>query len=82
MLVFVFLGLVGGVAYVWMWAKEWKDLFTFYASKRMVLGAVVGGVYGILYSEYNFPNSIMCFVSGYAATDFIESIVERFKKKK
>ena len=78
---FVFLGFLGGLAYVLMeMAKKWGDLITFPAFKRYALGAITGLVYFIGYSERNFPNGIMCFVSGFAATAFIQSLVNRLSR--
>ncbi len=78
---FIFLGLLGGVAYVLMeQAKKWGDLTTFPAFKRYALGAITGLVYFMGYSENNFPNGVMCFISGYAATSFIQSLVNRLSK--
>lgn len=78
---FVFLGLVGGVTHVVVKAEGWDDLKEFRAFKRSVLGAICGLVYYNLHSDYSFPNTVMAFVSGYMGTDFILSIVERFRKK-
>jgi len=78
---FVFMGFLGGVTYVLMEvAKKWEDLITFSAFKRYALGAIIGFVYDIGYSTHNFPNGLMCFVSGYAGTTFIESLVNRLSK--
>jgi len=75
---FIFLGFLGGAAYVLMEkAKKWSDLIAFPAFKRYALGAIVGFIYNIGYSTHNFPNGLMCFVSGYAGTTFIESLVNR-----
>lgn len=82
---FVFLGFLGGFTYVLMdMAEKWEDLIAFPAFKRYTLGAIVGFVYDIGYSAHNFPNGIMCFVSGYAGTTFIESLMSRlgYGKKK
>lgn len=79
---FVFLGLLGGFTYILLEkAEKWKDLITFYSFKRYILGMIVGFLYYIGYSQYSFPNSFMCFVSGFAGTTFIQSIVNRYQKK-
>jgi len=78
MLWLVFLGFLGGLAYVLMEvAKKWEDLIAFPAFKRYAMGAITGLVYFIGYSENNFPNGVMCFISGYAATSFIQSLLNR-----
>jgi len=80
---FIFLGLLGGFAYVLMeQAGEWEDLIAFPAFKRYALGAIVGLVYFIGYSERNFPNGVMCFVSGYAGTSFIQSLINRLSNSR
>ena len=78
---FIFLGLVGGVAYVIMHSDDWDDLTRFGAFKRVVIGGIVGGIYFILYSEHDFPNTVMAFVSGYMGTDFIERLVKKGGKE-
>lgn len=79
---FIFLGILGGFTYILIEkAEKWEDLIEFYAFKRYILGGIVGLIYHIGYSESNFPNSIMCFVSGYAGVTFIQSIIKRFESK-
>jgi len=75
------LGFVGGFTAILVGSKDWADLKTFAAFKRYILGAIVGGLYSMLHSDYGFPNTIMTFVSGYAGTDFIDKLVERMQKK-
>lgn len=77
---FIVLGVLGGVTYVIVNSEKWSDIGTFSAFKRYVIGGISGFLYSILYSDYSFPNSIMCFVSGYMGTTFIESLVKRFSK--
>lgn len=77
--VFVLLGLLGGFSYILVEiAKKWEDLFTFSAFRRYTLGAIVGYLYHISYSTWTLPNSIMCWVSGYMGTHFIEALVRRY----
>jgi len=80
-LVFIVLGLIGGVAHVVIDAEKWEDLKQFSAFKMSVIGAVCGLLYFFLHSSYDFPNSVMTFVAGYFGTDFIKGIVEKAKKK-
>lgn len=75
---FIFLGLLGGVSYVMVNGKSWEDLGTFESCKRYILGGVIGLLYTILYSDHNFPNSIMCWVAGYSGTSFIEALMKKF----
>jgi len=78
---FIFLGFLGGLAYVLMeMAEKWEDIIAFPAFKRYALGAITGLVYFVGYSERNFPNGVMCFISGYAATSFIQGLVNRLSR--
>jgi len=77
--VFIFLGLLGGFTYILVEvAKKWGDLLTFSAFRRYTIGVIVGYLYHIGYSTWSLPNSLMCFVSGYMGTHFIESLIRRF----
>ena len=82
MLYFIVLGFVGAIAYVLVNSESYADFFKFDSVKRYIVGIVVGGIYDILYSDYNFPNSIMCIVAGYSGIHFIESVIERFTSTK
>ncbi|GAJ03623.1 unnamed protein product [marine sediment metagenome] len=77
---FVFLGLVGGVAQILMKAEKWSDLKEFSAFKRSLIGAICGFLYYFLYSDYNWPNTVMTIVSGWFGTDFLLSIFKKLKK--
>ena len=78
---FMFLGLLGGVTYVIINSKGWSDFTSFDSCKRYVIGLVTGFIYDGLYSEYNFPNFIMCWVAGYMGITFIEGIINRFTEE-
>ena len=81
--VFVFLGLLGGFTYILVEvAEKWEDLLTFSAFRRYALGAIVGYLYHIGYSTWTLPNSLMCWVSGYMGTHFIEALVRRYENLK
>ena len=80
-LYFVGSGVLGAIAYMLINSDKLSDLKTYDAFKRYVLGGISGIVYFVLYSEYDFPNSIMCFVSGYSGVSFIEGIVNRLNPK-
>jgi len=75
------LGAVGGFAAIMVGAEKWGDLKTFAAFKRYILGAIIGGLYFLLHSDYGFPNMIMSFISGYAGTDFFDKLAEKVPKK-
>jgi len=78
---FIILGILGALAYVILWSKGFQELLSYTSVRHVVVGAIVGYVYTVLYSDYNFPNQIMCFVAGYMGPDFIEGLLERFKPK-
>ena len=77
--VFLLLGLLGGFTYILVeFAEKWEDLLTFSAFRRYAIGAIVGYLYHIGYSTWTLPNSLMCWVSGYMGTHFIEALVRRY----
>ena len=78
---FMFLGLLGGVTHAIINSKKWSDLTSFTSGKRYAIGVISGFIYNILYSDYSFPNSIMCWIAGYMGISFIEGVIERFAKK-
>jgi len=80
-ILFAVLGTLGGLVNVFMWAESWEDLRKFGTFKTVVLGSVIGFIYFFLYSDNNFPNGVMAFVSGYMGKDFIQAVIEKFKKK-
>lgn len=79
-IIFVVLGLFGGLVHVVVKAEGWDDLKKFSAFKRSILGGACGFIYYCLHSEQDFPNSVMTIVSGYMGTDFILSVVDRYRK--
>jgi len=78
---FTVLGLLGGLAYCFIWAEKWADLRSFKYSRRIVLGAIIGLLYSFLHSDYGYPDFVMSFVAGYMGTDFIMGLIDRLKKK-
>lgn len=78
---FTFMGLLGGVAYVLVHAKRWRDLTRFQAARRYVLGAITGFLYWNLHSAWAWPDIIMGFVTGYMGTSFIEALIDKFRPK-
>ena len=79
---FIGLGVVGSIAYVLINSDGYQDFFKFDSVRRYLVGAVVGGVYDLLYSDYSFPNGIMCIIAGYTGIHFLEGLVDRFTDKK
>jgi uncharacterized membrane protein YeaQ/YmgE (transglycosylase-associated protein family) len=75
------MGGLGAFLSVLIWAKELKEVYSFYSLKSIVIGFIVGYIYSILNANYNFPDLIMSCVAGYFGKDFIESLFERLKGK-
>jgi len=78
-LIFVFHGFLGSLIATWLWAKNYKDLYSFDAVRNYVIGMLAGYLYSLLHSHYNFPNSVMSIIAGYFGKDFFEAIFERLK---
>jgi len=78
---FIILGLLGGLAYVFIHTDDLEDLGSFQTLRYLVLSAITGYLYDYLYSEHNWPNSVMAFVSGYFAVDFIEGLVVQARRR-
>ena len=76
-LYFMFMGFVGGLLYVIVSADSWDDFTKFGSLKRLIMGPCSGFIYALLYSEYNFPNSLMAVASGWLGTDFIIKTMKR-----
>jgi len=74
---FTCMGLLGGCAYVLMW----KIKEPYEVGRHIILSAIVGTVYHLVHTEYNFPNLLMAFVSGYFCMDFLEGLVARYRKE-
>lgn len=76
---FILMGFLGAVLYILIWAKKLEDIYKFESVRHMVVGAIIGYIYTILYSEYGFPDLIMCLIAGYWGSDFVKALVERFR---
>lgn len=81
MIWFIFLGFLGGVTHIIIESRDFSDLIKFDSMRTYIIGIIVGFLYDILYSDYNFPNLIMCWVAGYTGVDFIKRILERFQNQ-
>jgi uncharacterized membrane protein YeaQ/YmgE (transglycosylase-associated protein family) len=79
---FVFQGALGAFLATLFWAEKWSDLKSFKSLRHILVGAIAGYIYSILYSEYNFPNLIVAVVVGWMGKDALEAIFERFMPKK
>lgn len=78
-ILYILLGGLGGLAYSLSWSKKFNDFITFESIRHVALGFIIGFLYFFLHSEWNFPNSVMSFVSGWCGVDFLQSIIERIK---
>jgi len=77
---FVFMGFLGAFLYVLVWSKSAKDLASYESLRTLVVGSIVGYLYGLLHFNYGFPDLVMTSVAGYFGVDFVEAIMERFRK--
>jgi len=77
----ILLGCLGGFTAILVGSKDWADLKTFAAFKRYILGAIIGGAYYLLHSDYGFPNLIMSFISAYSGADFFDKLAKRREKE-
>jgi len=77
---FVFMGFLGSILYVLIWAKSAKDLKSFECFRTLAVGTIVGYIYGLLHFNCSFPDLVMASVAGYFGVDFIEGLFERIRK--
>ena len=78
---FIVSGLLGGIASALLWAKGWEDVRKFEFVRSVILGAIGGFLYFLMHSEWNLPNSVVCFFFGYSFKDIIEGLAEKVKQK-
>lgn len=78
---FIIMGTLGGLTHVFIDAQSWEDLKKFAAFKNIVVGSITGFLYYSLHSNWNFPDGIMAFVSGYMGADFILGLIGKYGKK-
>jgi len=74
---FIILGALGGLLRVLIHTDSLKEALQYANSKWVIVGAISGLAYYFLYSDYNFPNSFMALVTGYAGADFIPALARR-----
>lgn len=77
---FVGFATFGALLFVLVHIKCWKEIKEFRYIRHLLLGPFIGFLYYCLYSEYNFPNTVMSIVSGYMGTEFIVWTIELLKK--
>ena len=78
---FILMGSFGAALFVVTKAKSYKDFISFKSIKHLILGPMIGFFYTCLYSEYNFPNTVMAIVAGYMGTHFINGVIDLLKQK-
>jgi hypothetical protein len=79
---FAFMGFLGALLYILIWSKKAEDLKAYDNIRHLVIGLIVGYIYSILHSDYNFPNGIMALVAGYMGPDFVQALIEKLKPGK
>lgn len=78
---FIFMGFLGGLSYVLLNSDGWDSLKSFTSIRHLMVSLIVGVLYYQLYSDWNFPNQVMSFVSAYMGPSFIQSLVKRLSGK-
>jgi uncharacterized membrane protein YeaQ/YmgE (transglycosylase-associated protein family) len=73
------MGFLGALLYVLVWSRKIEDLKDYNNMRHLIIGLIVGYIYSILHSDYNFPNGIMSLVAGYMGPDFIQALIEKLK---
>ena len=79
---FVFLGVIGAAACALRSSSSYKELGAFVNVQRVLMGAIMGFIYYFLWSDYDFPNTVMCILAGYTGTDVLDGIIEKYREKK
>jgi hypothetical protein len=77
---FIVLGALGGVLRVLLHTESLKEALSYANSKWVLVGGIVGLAYYFLYSDYNFPNSLMALIAGYAGADVLEAGSRRLNR--
>ncbi|KPV62498.1 MAG: hypothetical protein AOA66_1315 [Candidatus Bathyarchaeota archaeon BA2] len=81
-LFFLLTGFLGSLADAITTAKTYSELVSYAMVQKLILGAIVGYIYSLLYTTYNFPNGVMCFIAGYTAIDFLKHLAEKLRQRK
>jgi len=82
LVIYVFNGLLGGLASSLLWAKGWSEIKSYESLRGIILGAIGGYVFFWMHTQYSVPNGVVAFAWGYAFKDIISSIIERFAQPK
>jgi len=80
-LYFILMGLFGAALYVITQVECWEDFRKFEYIRHFLLGPFVGFFYYRLYSDLNFPNTVMSIVAGYSGTNFVTWIIDFLRER-
>jgi len=78
---FLLMGFFGSLLYVLLHSRSWAELASFASFRHVANGLVFSALYYMLWSEYAFPNFLMCLVFSYFGPDLVEAFMERLRKK-
>jgi len=76
---FLLMGLLGSLLYVLVWSRSWAELVSYTSFRHVACGLIFSAIYFVLWSEYTFPNLIMCLIFSYFGPDLVEAFMERLK---
>lgn len=71
---FVIAGFLGGLASALLWAKGFEELKSYESVRAVILGAIGGYLYYLMFTEWNVPNGVVAFFFGYAFKDIIDAL--------
>jgi len=71
---FVVAGFLGGLASALLWAGSFEELWSYESFRAVVLGAIGGYLYYLMFTEWNVPNTVVAFFFGYAFKDIVEAL--------
>jgi len=75
---YVLMGLLGGLGYVVFYSVTEKHKIF----RHLFLAGMSGYIYFFLHSEYAFPDTVMAIVVGWFAPDFIQAVMDKYRKLK
>ena len=75
---FIVNALIGAVGFIYFYSITDKRQII----RHLILAVIAGYVYFLLHTDYNFPNAVMTIIVGWFAPDFIQGIMEKYRKVK
>ncbi|MDH5440452.1 MAG: hypothetical protein OEY31_07595 [Candidatus Bathyarchaeota archaeon] len=75
---FIVNALIGSVGFIYFYSITDKKQII----RHLILAVIAAYVYFLLHTDYNFPNAVMTIIVGWFAPDFIQSIMEKYRKVK